>query len=312
MSTDVHRPRLVLIPWPLIACLAIILLCGISSVLVALANLPPGVHSHSPIQVLGGAFFPGLTRNYDLLCYVDRFKAWGTPEFFQDRTGQMFNYAAPAAIALKLLYSVPLRPTRTFSLLLLSWLLLAGTLTIRSFMRTGLSAWRAILVVAVMLVASFPLFLLKYLANFELVVWIVLSVGLWAFVTGRLWLAAFCFSLAGSFKYFPLIFLGLFADRRHWQKILFGIASFAMLMGASLRVMGPNIRSTSAGLQAQMKAFTAVYLYQWHADSSPIDHSVVGAVKVPLHFAGHIAWMPTLSGSTSSLPRLQCCCSSSL
>ncbi len=281
-------------PRPLLACVVIVILCWALSTLVALSAHPPGTYPHSVNQVLGDAYLPRLVRNFDLLCYVDRFKAWGTAEFYQAHTGQMFNYAPPAAVALKLLYLVPLRPASTFGLVLLLWLLVASTMTIRAFTRTGLSSSKSILLVLVMLAGSFPLLALAFLSNFELFVWIVLTVGLWAFLTGRLWLAAFCFALAGSFKYFPLIFLGLFFNREHWRKLLFGLASCTFLIAASLLAMGPSIAIARAGLSTQMNAFTSFYLYRWQADSSPIDHSLMGAVKLTLHFLGRLAWMPTL------------------
>lgn len=168
--------------------------------------------SHRSIESLY-LLFPGAWKDWDILCFQGRFYYFGTADFF-DYIGQPFNYPAPIALVLAAIYRLPLSPPHTFLIVFLGWVVISGALFVRACAKRGVAPGAAAIFTASLVLLGFPTLLLVFLCNLELLVWIVLGIGVWGFCTRRNWLAAICFGLAGSFKYFPLALLSIFPFRK--------------------------------------------------------------------------------------------------
>lgn len=279
-----HR-RLPVEAWWCLAVLAVLDLCALIQKLLSLRG-----HSvHSPADLS-----QTMHRGYDLLGFADRFRTFGTPAFF-DLGGQgQFNYPAPMAIVLAALFRMPGGAVRIFNLLLVAFLSLVGALFVRACRRRGIGLAPAAVFTVALLLLSFPVQLLWFMSNAELFVWIVVAAGLWAWFTNRSWLAVLCFGLAGSLKYFPLTFLGLFSLRREWHKILAGVVVCAVSIVTSLAIMGPTIPAAAAGLRRSAALFTGNYLQSFRPVDSGFDHSLFALLKVLLVQSGHLDVLPRL------------------
>jgi hypothetical protein len=220
--------------------------------------------------------FPGLARNYDLLCYAGRFRFFGSQAFY-DFNGQVFNYPAPVALLYRFFYLTP-DPVLTYRLLIAAWAIVAGSIFIRACVKRGVSKWPSA-AFAMISLFFFPVVLMTFLGNMEMIVWIVLSVGVWAYLTGRRLLAAVCFGLAGSFKYYQLGYLFLFAPSE-WRKVLTGISVFGLSMLGSLWAVGPSVGAALAGMKVGTAEFADKYLYRWNPNESGIDHSAFAVMKL--------------------------------
>ena len=216
---------------------------------------------------------------YDLVCFAPRFAHFGTAAFYTGNA-QAFNYPAFTAVMLRPLYSERWIGFHPYYSLTLIWESIAGGLYIRAMVRSGYKTLPSTGLTALVLLTSLPVLLMVYLHNFELVVWIVLAIGLWAYCTGRFWLASTCFGVAAALKYFPLILFGLFCNRKQWPWTVFGLGVFIGISFASLWILGPTTALAIKGLASQSPAFSAHYLYSWHPSEGSIDHSVYGYVKL--------------------------------
>jgi len=119
-------------------------------------------------------------------------------------------------------------------------------------------------------------------ANAEVVVWVAMLLGMWAYATGREWLAAACFGVAASLKLFPFVFLALFLSRRDIGKLLFGVAVFLVVSVVSLAVLGPTIPIAYRGIAYGLAAFKVNYMGMWRPGENGVDHSIFAAVKMIL------------------------------
>ena len=236
-----------------------------------------------------------MHRGYDLLGFADRFRSFGTPAFFDLAGRGQFNYPAPMAVVLALLFHLsPGGVIRAFNLILGVFLCVAAGLFVVSCRRRGLRLAPACVFTAAMLLLAFPVQLLWFMGNTELFVWVLVSAGLWAWFTGKPWLAALCLGLAGSLKYFPLAFLGMFPIKRQWHHILAGLLVCAASIVASLAIMGPGIAFAAAGLRRSAGVVSRDYVQSFRPLDSGYDHSIFAFIKVILVRTGHLGLLPHL------------------
>jgi hypothetical protein len=270
-------------PRPVLACLGVVVLLTIGS----FVHIEIGM-GHHRYHDLVAALLGDLTAGYDLNCYTERFKSYGSEAFFQ-ASGQPFNYPAPVALVMRAIFLTPIWPSWTYLWIMGTWMAVAGSMFVWACVRRGVRAIYAVAFTAFLLIFSHPVLMLLYLCNMELVVWIVLGCGMWAFCTRRSWLAALCFGMAGSFKYFPLALLGMFRDVR---KIAAGGVTFVATLLISSWALGPSFAVAWHGLKVQTGMFTARYLFKWHASEGANDHSLFALVKVVLRSMNRLDLLP--------------------
>lgn len=227
-----------------------------------------------------------LPYQFDLLCFVNRYKHFGTPAFYT-LDGWPFNYPAFAAVLMRPFYGHANPPPDICYLILFGVsVLVMCCLFVGAMVKRGMNA-SAATVLALCAMCSFPTLLMFYLHNAELLVWIVLTVGVWALCRRHLYTAAIFFGLATALKYYPAFLLVLFLQRKQWPKAVVGVATAIVVSFASLAILGPTPKAAYLGLKSQMPRFTAFYLYQWRINEGSMDHSLYGYVKLILLRTGH-------------------------
>jgi len=186
----------------------------------------------------------------DFTILEPRFASFHTGSFFS-APGFPFTYPAPLALAFAALFRCPW-PLRTFLFSILLGFASATAIFVRALRREGLSNLGTFAVISAFAV-SFPMWFELEQANSESVVWLIGALGLWAFLRDRSYAAAACFSIAGSMKLFPFVFLGLLLARRQYKQLAFGCFVGLTLTAGSLWLetgsMAASWRGTSAGLE---------------------------------------------------------------
>jgi Glycosyltransferase family 87 len=220
----------------------------------------------------------------DFYSFHDKFRMWGTPAFFAPRPFGYFMYPAPLVHVFRFLLGLH-HAQSCFLCLLLT---IAGGLAVgfaRALRRTGLGSVESAFFAGATALLSYPLVLLLQRWNIEVVVWLVGTLGVWCFLTGRTNAAAVFFGVAASLKLYPIIFLGLLLPRRRYGGFLLGVATFAGVTLLSLYGIGPTVGAAARWDGEQIAAFTKYYVGDIWALG--YDHSFFALVK-----AATLHWRP--------------------
>ena len=207
-----------------------------------------------------------LPPNYvgiDFLCFSDRFQHFHQPAFF-GHYQQAFNYPAPVALIYAFFYKLTPFPEEGYLALASLSYLIAAILFARALIREQIRPLTAILFTATTLFFSYPLLLAAYLAQMEISVWVITSIGLFAYVRGKGYTSAACFGMAASLKYYPIVYLGLALARRQYRQAAFGLLICAASLLVSIQILGPTFLAAWHGLAAEMIPFKVFYLYSFH------------------------------------------------
>jgi hypothetical protein len=225
----------------------------------------------------------------DFYSFHDKFLQWGTPAFFEHSQFGYFMYPAPLVHVFRFLLGFHHAQTHFLCILLLTSVGLALAF-VRILRRQGLRLAQCILFAGATALLSYPLLLLLQRWNIEFLVWLVGSIGVWSFLTGRTNVAAVFIGVAASLKFYPFIFLGLFLPRRRYGGFLLGLATFAAATLLSLYFIGPTIAAAAHWDSEQIAAFSKYYVGDVWALG--YDHSFFGLCKAAtLHWhPNYYAW----------------------
>jgi hypothetical protein len=236
------------------------------------------IQYHHPVM-------PRWTWTLDLRCFRARFCFFHSVSFFaRDPVhGMPFTYPAPSAIIYLFFYILP-RPTRSFAVITGGFVLLAAILFARALVRRGIAAHWALGFVLLCVLCSWPLMVVFWLENIEIVIGILLGFGLYFFVSGRSWAAATLISLAAAAKIFPFIFLVLFFEKKLYKQMVFFVVLAAFANLAALWMLTGSVAISSAGVAGGLKYLQDVYVLPFSADTTGLDHSIFGLFKTLLEY----------------------------
>ena len=223
----------------------------------------------------------------DFTIFTNKFRYFGTETFFH--TGWLINYPAAAALGFEVFFK--LGRSHALSLFIVFMALcfaVPAAVFTHSLITRGVCAPRAIVFMTVVTGLSWPVILLIDRGNIEVLVWLVLLLGMWAYSTGHLWTAAACFGVGASLKLFPFVLFGLFLSRRQYRQIFFGAAVFLVVSVGSLKILGPTIQQAYAGISLGINTFKVLYMGGWHGYENGVDHSIFALYKgIAVLFFGH-------------------------
>jgi hypothetical protein len=222
---------------------------------------------------------PLLSEHFaDLLTLRPRFQNLHTLLFFTDINDPPYMYPAPVAICYRVFFSFAPYELGVFLSFVVLCFVVAAILFGRELIRRNLSRTATILLLGISLVTSFPLWFELKQANMEICSWVLLAVGLWAFLRGRGYTSAACFGIAGAMKITPFFYLGLFLARRQYRHILFALLSAAAVTVPSLWMIYPHIgdswRLTNLAV-SKFRTVVTLHIYPHLA----FDHSLFGVIK---------------------------------
>ncbi len=240
------------------------------------------IHRHGLAYPYGNPIFQRPSWQFDFICFRNRFAHFGTPGFYTAPAPIPFTYPAPMSLPYDLFYAETTRPHRDFILACVLAYLAAAALLTRALLKRNLRTVTAIGFVGTLLVLSYPAALQLFLANMEILVWMLVALGVWAYVRERHWSAAACFGLAAAVKIFPFVYFGLLLSRKRYKEIAFGALLFVSVTLLSLHLLGPNIPTANREIAVGLKYFQAVYVFQFHPPESGMDHSLFAILKLCL------------------------------
>ena len=236
----------------------------------------------------------------DFVAFSEAITHFGHPAFLN--SGYALMYPAPMWVLYKIFYSYPAHPLLLFLAFILGSFLFSGFLLARALYRRGVPLVDAAIFIAVTLAVSYPLWFEIRLANFEICVWVVVTIGVWAFVKDHLYLAALCFGMAGAMKIFPFVYLGLLLSRRKYREIAFAALTAFITTLISLRLLGPDILNSWRHVQAGLNEFRHLYALRYLPFDIGFDHSLFALYKrfaplPPYHTLSHIlsAYLPVVA-----------------
>ena len=248
-------------------CAAITAACLVTELVCAFVLHLPAVYTF-PLFV-GWPFF-------DFECYHQCIPDLHTAQFFGPGHTWPWSYPAPMGVLYAFFFMFPGDPLIYFLASAALLLLVLALLLTRAAIRRGLRPRTAVLTTTALLLLSYPIAFAFERANLELYVFFVLAVGLWAFVTDRLWLAALCFGVAGSMKIFPIVYLGLHLSRRRYLHCLAGLVAAGVSTVLSLWFLGPTIPIAWRGIQQGVEIFRQAFLLRPRLVEFGFDHSLFG------------------------------------
>lgn len=213
----------------------------------------------------------------DFSIYQPKFILFHTVAFFHRYFP--FTYPAPVALVYEFFFRCFRHPTVVFVAFTASALLVPAALFARALHRRGIAASTAWLFVLTMALCSWPYILVIDRANMEILVWIALATAIWAFATGRGFLAATLFGIAAALKLFPFVFLALFLSMRRYRELVFGVAVFLVLSIISLAALGPTVPIAVHGIASGLDYFKIQYMQRWRPWESGVDHSLFAFLK---------------------------------
>ena len=228
------------------------------------------LHLPSPYvrPLLGGQYrFPDFTLLREF------FEHYHTLRFFHV-TAYHFMYPAPAAMVYEPFMLLGHHGTTAFVSTAILLVFSAACAFARGLVLRGSPAGRAALIVTAGIALSYPLWFEWDRGNIEIFVWGIVALGVWAFYRRREYTAAACFGIAASIKLYPVVYLGLFIQRRQWKQIGLGVLIAAVVTVIGLWLMYPNVlvsfRETAIGI----RQFDEVFVQHVRGGEIGFDHSL--------------------------------------
>ena len=236
-----------------------------------------------------GNLFPGPLLE-DLVVYLSTFRSFHTAQFFHPDHFSGFAYPPGAAVVYRAFYALPRLKVGYFTACVI-WTLFGIASVYRAFTRRGLSS-PAAAALALSGVLAFPLVFLVQRGNIEIVLWIVSTLGILAYLRGRPYLAAVLWGIAACIKIYPILLVGLFLGRRlrgQTGPFLVGIGTAILCTVAALWYVGPSIGIASHGFLQGVQGFQGSYAQTVRTGEIGFDHSLFSIVKLLAILSGSSA-----------------------
>jgi hypothetical protein len=160
------------------------------------------------------------------------------------------------------------------------WIVAAVWGVRRALMKEGIGAVTATLFPASLVVLLFPILRLVHEGNIELVLWIFVSLGTWAFLRGRDDWAAALWGLAAAMKLYPIILLILLLPRKRYRAIGVGVLTFVVSTVVSLAWLGPTMGVAWRGTMQNVFGYQGTRVGEFSLRELAANHSIFGLLKV--------------------------------
>ena len=216
----------------------------------------------------------------DFRNYVFKFKYFHSTAFFQS---PLLTYPAPTVALFRVFIPAGTERALGVTLGFLGFILLSvaclAFFFYRSLLgrRTTKAAASCFVLSTVCL--SFPIWFEVHQANIEVIVWLVVSLGLWAFWTEKFWLASACFGLAASMKIFPAVLLGLPLARRQYPQLALAVLIAGMSTVAGLWLVCPNLGYSWHATMTAVTSLMKGYALSFQSLHMGFDHGLYALVR---------------------------------
>ena len=146
------------------------------------------------LHLSGEYIYPLKDRSqtfFDFVLYTRKFQYFRQPAFFM--IGPPLMYPAPVAVVYALFFCCQPYSLALFLGFIIGAFLVAGLMLFRELRRRKVESNNAFGYIVASFVLAYPLWFELKQGNIEIVVWVLLAVGVWAFFKGQNYGAAACF-----------------------------------------------------------------------------------------------------------------------
>ncbi|MHB1796126.1 MAG: glycosyltransferase family 87 protein [Acidobacteriaceae bacterium] len=233
------------------------------------------LHLHYPYSY---PMVPRQFRQLDFTMYSGCFPQLPHfPEICREHTA----YPAPALMVYQFFYLFP-HALVVFMATGVCMFATAAYLLGRAMVRRGVAARSAFIFAGTALICSYPILFVMDQGNIEVYLWLVIALGVWAYMRGGWTLAATLFGVAASMKFYPAVYLGLLLARKRYKAFFFGIMVAILATILSLWILGPTIHLAYLGVNQRLHNFSSTYVSTTQPGGIGFDHSLFSLVKATL------------------------------
>jgi hypothetical protein len=244
-----------------------------------------------PLLTTHPVLFPAGPNFEDILVYKGRFTLFHSARFFTSRAYSAFAYPAGAAPLYALFYATADATT--------TYLLLAALSTLAALIAAFLLLRRhaAAILFAPLLLLTFPLIFLIQRANIELILWLLLALGILAYLRNLAYLAAALIGIAAAIKLYPILLLGLFLKpkssrtRQDLPAFILGLLTALLATAAAIAFTGPTFSLAAHGFLNGVDKFQGHYVDTVSKVELAFDHCLFSPFKY-LAYTQHISPAP--------------------
>lgn len=223
-------------------------------------------------------------RFSDWTDHWQRFQYFGQERFYAHsgfhRAQTVFPYPPLLAVIMRVPFLLP--ENGSLAVLVTVEVLGAGIFSFRlgqCLIHRGIRVAVAAAFATTALVTSYPLMFAFDRGSSEGFVWIVLSLGLIAFVRQRWWWAATFFGLAAAMKYFPAVLFALLLSRKKWRHAAFGIGVAMISTVLSCWIMGITLATAYHIQTSQLKILREGWVLLDRPDEIGFQHSLFSVIR---------------------------------
>ena len=223
---------------------------------------------------------------FDYYAFFDRFPSLHSAGFF---TGMYrWYYPAPAIFFYYPFYrlghsiSLPEDGFFVFVAVVTAASVILCALFGRTLVRHGLGGASAAIFCVLLVLLSWPLFFAIQRGNIEGLTWMLVAGAVWFYARGKSTVSALLIGVAGSVKFYPILFALLFLRRRAgWRYCLTAVLAAGVTTVVALRFLEPDVvdcyRRESVAVHQFVHDYSEIY------SAATWDHSIFGAVKDATH-----------------------------
>jgi hypothetical protein len=224
----------------------------------------------------------------DITIYHLRFLLFHTAEFFKPHVHSRhfpysptaFAYPPAAALVYDAIYTFT-QPVAFIVTLTILWTLFLYAATSRVLARHLPSPTLTTFYTATLLLFSFPLLFLLQRGNIELLVWILVTFSILAYIKNFPIAAAVLIGIAASIKLYPILLLGLFLSRRrNLPALLTGAATAIAATLFAMSFAGPTFSIAYNGFIDGVVRFKDQHAEAARAAEAVFDHSLFSPIKI--------------------------------
>jgi hypothetical protein len=246
---------------------------------LVLACVATESYCNSVLHLSGAFIYPFLDRGqtfWDFTIFRPAFRHFHHSDFFS--TVFPFMYPAPVAVALEFFFYLP-RPLIFFVGFIILSFVISGIMLGRALERRGAHSNAVFIFIASSLLLAYPLWFELKQGNAEIFVWVLVTIGVWAFFKGRNYSSAVCIGIAGSIKLFPFVYLGLLLSTRKYREVVFALLIALIATITSLWLLGGDIVGTWHHIQSNLDQFRVIYMLHVRKPEIGFDHSLFAVYK---------------------------------
>lgn len=218
---------------------------------------------------------------YDFSIFKVRFLHLHSVMFFSllPTMGERYQYPAAMALLYKSFYVFGSASLAVFLFVTLGLLLVLSAMLGRKLMDYGFRKWTAVFFLGSILIVSYPFWFEYCLGNMDICIFLMLAIGVLAFLKGRGYLAAALIGSAAAIKIYPGVYMALLLSRKQYRELAVALGAALVTTLAGLWLIGPSMGIAYRGIEDGLARFREHYMLTYLPVETSFDHSIFAVFK---------------------------------